>query len=56
MKTRVSIKYFVTDCKFTYSPLGKDFGKQTKSVKEPAKKTSPSLKSFNQLKDVFQKI
>ena len=37
----------IEQAKFTSSPLGKAFEKQTKTIEEQGKKTSWSFKSFN---------
>ena len=38
MKTRVFLKYFLNDCRFTYSPLGKSLEKETKKIEDQERK------------------
>ena len=47
MKTRVCLKYFVNDCRFTYSPLGKSFEKETKKIEDQERKQIDDITNQN---------
>ena len=46
MKTRGSLKYFVDDCRFVYSPLERILEKQIKIIQDQEEKQAEALKKL----------